>query len=167
MIYVIAIAFAALLGYWRYTDGSDNRWPQSSAIGSAIVFGAGVAGYTNCGNYLVFDPVRAGVIGIATLLVLWLVRRGMPGWTHYWPNPNGVGMLAGFALPTLALGGALYVLTGDLSVLPFALSGLLISAVYLEGSRLLPGGKRVAGLSAEQFGRLSYGGLAFGLVLLE
>ncbi|MDB4725927.1 hypothetical protein OAF54_00730 [bacterium] len=162
--YAATAALAIAIGLWRFWDGSDDRKSGSNYIAIFLAF---VAGGVALGGG-VLDPLRIGIVVCATLITARVLTKGMSGWSRYMPHEELVdgeikkrsGMMLGCALYTLAPAGFLYVASGSLSALLWGLSGLVIAAVYVEGSKRLPGSKRFLGMTAEQLGRISYGPLA-------
>lgn len=152
-----AITIGLLTAIWRYVDGSDNRPKGSNLIGWSLVWLAVAANFHWSVPVLDF---HTGTVAVASLLVCYLLIRGMPGWESL---PK---MLVAFGVPTLALGLGLGVLQGhDFGSVAFAASGVLIALTYTVLTKLEAGGLSLP-LTAEKIGRLSYGGLTFGLVLL-
>ena len=78
---IAAILFGILGAYWRYTDGRDDpiRFRNSSLIGTGIVCAAGLFNYLySVGGWLLV-PDSAWAVGIATSLVIYIVRIGHLG----------------------------------------------------------------------------------------
>lgn len=157
MGFLIAIALGVATSIWRYIDGSDARPKGSNIIVFVIILAAGV--------YAVWDgPDLKSAISIAAPILVsgWLMVRGMPGWESLRK------MMAGFALPTaLATLPSLALQGVSTHQLPFALSGAIVAISYVGLSALegrYPSFFR--SFTAEKYGRLSYGFIVFGLVLL-
>ena len=145
------IIIGVAMSIWRFWDGSDDRKSGSNLIAIFLAFTAG--GVALVGGVL--DPLRIGIVVCATLTVAYLLVRGMPGWESL---PK---MLAAFAVPTLALGGAYGVLTTHTAgTILFALSGVVVAVTYSQLSRIEASGRTVPLMPAEKWGRLSYGSLA-------
>lgn len=167
MDYLVALGLGCATAYWRYRDGGSRpRYSNLYALAIAITAGGYAAA---CSREL--SHASAAVLGPAAVATYLLVR-GMPGWTRLLPHidtqgQRRSGMLLGFAAPTLATAIVLSLLGHSLlQLLPFALSGPFVALTYTglswiefrRGSLLVP-------FTAEQWGRLSYGAIVFGLVL--
>ena len=158
MTITLAILLGGLTSVWRFYDGSDRRWAYSKLYAAGLVLCAGLLALsrqTSIGG-------TALALLIPTLTAMWLLVRGLPGWTEWRP------MLLGFALPTL-LSGLLYslLLPEFFASIPFAGSGAIVALTYVLATRLevrlgsLPGP-----FTAEQWGRVSYGFIGGGLALV-
>ncbi len=166
------VGFGIAAAVWRYVDGSDKRPKGSNLIAFAIVLAAGLwavrlheVGWPISVDYL----LSASPILIPTLIAGWLMVRGMPGWTEWKP------MLLGFAVPTAAASLLYSIATVQLlgqypsiiGAIAYGASGLALAGCYVLLSRIesclgsLPGL-----LTAEKWGRLSYGFIIFSLALL-
>ena len=179
--FALAIIFAGLTAWWRFLDGSDHRPRHSNIYAACLCL---IAVLTANGGLL--PPgvasilnLKLGVHLLAAGLVFYLLIRGMPGWTHFLPNPHGKGMLLTYALPMFAV-GLLHCLMFGLSYVCVvaSLSGFVPCLVYVLGSRL-ENKRKLQGHShggsflllgrywtAEEWGRVSMGALVFPLPLL-
>lgn len=173
---LFALLMSGLLSVWRFYDGSEKSlfrarstfhfaFLQTSTPAVLCL----IAGLWAVVPY----PVEMPEIGVnllplgAAALVFYLLIRGMPGWTHWGPNPHGAGMLLTYALP-MFLCGALGLLVGlsPIGSVLTALGGLSPCVVYVLGSRLEEQNRWPFRLTAEECGRLSMGALVFPLPIL-
>ena len=164
-----AILFGILGAYWRYTDGRDNpiRFRNSSLIGTGIVCSAGLFSYLySVGGWLLV-PDRLCAVGIATALVIYIVRVGFEDWTS-WKS-----MLMSRSLPCAAIGVALMSYSQTTGALLLAGSGLLVTIIYVCGAK--HSGRYKAkngtewmplGFPTQQWGEMSHGLFVAGLVLV-
>ena len=153
------VALVGLIGsYWRYQDGGGDKFRPANLAVAVIVLIASALAY----GTLSIDYTRMIGVGIPALTTAWLLIRGMPGWEHYSSNVNGEGMVRGFALPTTLAGLLSYSFLLEWQCLLFAVSGWLVAITYVELSKREP----LKYLTAEQWGRISYGLLVMGLAAL-
>jgi hypothetical protein len=182
MEYLVILCFAALTAFWRHQDGRDApiRVDKSSLYGTGIVALAGV--YTYLANYLAngYDTYTLGAITLATILVWRMLLQGFKwpkllkdrtwfkentGWTSW------KFMLITRALPCGVFGVAHMLYTQTATATLLAISGLIISAVYVEGARYEEARKNKIGkpfpvFPSQQWGELSHLFLVAGLVTL-
>lgn len=183
----LAIFLAGLVSVWRFHDGSDKgQFRQRSVIHALFLQTSTpavlclIAGLWAVVPY----PVAVPEIGVnllplgAAALVFYLLIKGMPGWTRWFPHVSeegkrNQGMLLGYAAPMLVVGLVHYLIVGPLyPSLLLAFSGFAPPLVYVLGSRkeanqdapLFQLRGRV--WTAEELGRLSMGCLVFPLPLL-
>mgnify|MGYP003140095182 CR=1 FL=1 len=159
-----AIGLGICSAVWRFVDGSDKRPKGSNLIGLGLVLlamwiaGSNLAPYMNVGEFNLptwehFPVLIPG--GVAGYLMI----RGMPGWEEFG------SMVRGFAIPTmLAMAFYSFFAGPSISHLLFGFSGLIVAMTYVGLSRLEA--KTHLPITAEKCGRLSYGFITAGLVIL-
>jgi len=162
-----ALVIGALTAYWRYVDGSDNRWPHSNVYAWALVLAACAA---NFGWRVPELDAHTTVVGVAGVLVGWLLTKGRPG-DQWFPHVNDQGKklqgcAIGYALPTLAVGLSVGIVNSHtLGPIVFAFSGLCVAASYCELTRIESQYGSLPLMTAEKWSRLSMGCLTAGLLL--
>lgn len=173
---LVALILASLVSVWRFYDGTakgDFRgrsmihrvFLQTTTPACLCLIAVAWAVYPEIWQHR--QILHGSTIFACAALVFYLLIRGMPGWTHWGPNPHGAGMLLTYALP-MFLCGALGLLVGlsPIGSVLTALGGLSPCVVYVLGSRLEEQNRWPFRLTAEECGRLSMGALVFPLPLL-
>ena len=175
---VLAFTLAGLTSVWRFYDGSDKgRLRQNSIFFRLFLQSTTPVALCLIGGLwaawpfqLVVDSIPANLpLVLPVAVAVWRLLGPMPGWSEWLPHQDAEGkrewgMLLGFAAPTLAAGLAFHLLNNSgFQAAPFALSGTVVAAVYVLGSKYLPSSGPFTG---EKMGRLSYGFIVFGLALL-
>jgi hypothetical protein len=175
--FIVALTLAGLTSVWRFYDGSPKdefrqrtvfHWLFLQTSTPAVL--CLIAGLWSAWPLPSFAALgssldHSSAILLPIMTAAWLMIRGMPGWTEWKP------MLLGFALPTF-LAGLLYGIvsqTWPYSLFWYSCSGLIVALTYVGLSRLELDGRCQSlfrFLTAEKYGRLSYGFIVFGLALL-
>jgi len=170
-IFITAVAtfFGVIAAIWRWHDGRDKgtRWANSSIIGTGIVCAAGAFSYWNStGGWIYQSDVFWSVVP-ASLMVAYIIRKGFDGWEKW------TYMLTTRALPFGVFGVAHMVYFQTTSALLFAISGLIVATVYVEGSRYSAAYKEKTGsewmpfgFTSQMWGEISHGFFVSGLVLV-
>ena len=168
MLLIVSVLSFVACGLWRVQDGWSNKklGKLSNGVGLALPFLI-ITAVASSGGFGRDDLLLIAPAGLSS----WLMIKGMPGWDQYLPHVNASGkemkgMLQGYALYPAVMGAGLYIMTQDVMILPWALSALIMSVVYVEGSRIEKKKPLPIGTAAEFWGPLSYGFIGLGLALL-